>query len=145
MKKAILFVVLCMFSSVINAKSIDDVDKFQKNIEKCIKEEMPEKCLNNLLPYYLPPGNDAMAQQLPSVTSLLVKWLNNSPVYAIHPISTKKAGDIIDIRNYAIESSTTGFMVMRVKYIKVLGKSYLFEFNLSSTDDTIDSLLSGDL
>jgi hypothetical protein len=104
-----------------------------------------DTCLNKFLPSFVPPGNDAMAQQLPQVVSLLVQWLGDSSVYAIHPVKTKMVGDIMDIRIYAIESSSTGFMVLQVKYLKILGKSYLFGFNLSSTDEAINTLLSGNL
>jgi hypothetical protein len=145
MKKTILFIGFLMISGMVSAQPIGDVDNFQKNIERCIKGKHPDRCLNNLLPQHVPPGNDEMARQLPNVTSLFVKWLGSSSVYAIHPISEKKVGDIVDIRHYAIESNDPSFMVMRVKYIKLLGKSYLFGFNLSSTDDTISALLSGNL
>ncbi len=105
----------------------------------------PDACLNKLLISHLPPNNDAMAQQLPKVSNLLVQWIGNDSVYAIHPIKTKKVGDLVEIRYSAIESSSTGFMVMQVKYLKILGKTYLFGFNLSSTDDVINALLSGNL
>ncbi len=145
MKKILLLSSLLLFAKTAFAEPIKNVDEFQTKVEQCIKGKKPDECLNTLLIKHLPPGNEAMAQQLPNITGLLVKWLGGSSVYALHHLKTKKLGDIVDIRHYAIESSGTGFMVLQIKYLKILGKPYLFGFNLSSTDETINALLSGNL
>jgi len=145
MLRVILSINLMLFVNLVFAEPIENVEKFQSSIGKCIVGKKPGLCLNTLLPKHVPPGNESMAKQLPQVANILVKWLADRSVYAIHPIKSEKVGDLVDNRFYAIEASSTGFMVMQVKYLKILGKSYLFEFNLSSTEEDIDALLSGNL
>jgi hypothetical protein len=145
MKRIFLFLIMISVSGVCFAKPIDNVDRFQRTIEKCIKGNSPAKCLTGHLQDHVPPRNEAMRQQLPKVAALLVQWLGNDTVYAIHPVKTQKVGDLVDIRYYAIEANAGGFMVMKVKYVKLRGKHYLLAFNLSSTSDAVDALLSGKL
>lgn len=145
MKRIFLFIVLIGISGTGLADPISNVKHFQKTIEGCIKGKSPDKCLTAHLSSHVPPGNEAMKQQLPKVANLFVQWLGRDSVYAIHPVKSQKVGDLVDIRDYAIESNAGGFMVMNIKYIHLHGKWYLWGFNLSSTDETISALLSGKL
>lgn len=145
MKRIFLFLVLLGVSNVVLASPINNVERFQKTIEGCVKGKSPDKCLTDHLSNHVPPGNDAMKQQLPKVAALFVQWLGRDSVYAIHPVKFQKVGDLVDIRDYAVESNGGAFMVMNVKYIQLHGHWYLWGFNLSSTDETISALLSGKL
>ena len=145
MKRSILFVILLSVYNIGYADPIMNINDFQKGIEKCVIGNSPGKCLTSHLSNHVPPGNEAMKKQLTQVASLYNQWRGNDSIYAIHPVKSEKVGDLVDIRYYAIEANAGGFMVMKIKYIKLLGKRYLLTFNLSSTDDAIDALLSGQL
>ena len=141
-----LFLVLAIFTcGNLQAGVIKDVNEFQSEIEKCVTGKAPAECLNKLLAGTFPPGNEAMNAQIQQVTKILDQWLSSSSVYKIHLVKQTKVGDIADNRYYAVESSSGGFMVLEIQYVWLLGNPYLLTFNVSSTSDTIDALLSGRL
>lgn len=141
-----LFLFLAIFSSNhLQAEPIKNIKDFQSKIEKCVSNSEPSKCLNKLLAGKFPPGNEEMDVRIQQVTNLLEQWLAGSSVYKVHFIKNKPVGEIADNRYYAIESSTGGFMLMEIQYVWILGNPYLLTFNVSSTSEDMNILLSGNL
>ena len=136
----LLFIALLAASGLVHAQPINDLDEFHGKIEKCIKGDKPDACLNKLLPQRFPPGNEQMLKKISQVTSLLLKWLGDDKVYAIHPIKTTKAGNLHERRVFVIEADKGGFMVLDTAYLRLHGDLYLFNFNLSSRKEKIEAL-----
>jgi len=90
------------------------------------------------------PGNDQLASIAKQLDELLQKWLASESIYAIHPIRTKKSGDIYEKRTYMIEDTGGSLMVFNLTTLKRLGKWYVFQFNLSSTTSEVNSVLKGE-
>jgi hypothetical protein len=143
--KNILLIVFVSVSGLVHAQPINDLDEFQAKIEKCITGSTPDTCLNKLLPSRFPPGNEQMLKTIGQVTSLLVKWLGDDKVYAIHPIKTTKAGNLHERRVFVIEADKGAFMVLDTAYLRFHGELYLFNFNLSSRKEKIEALFEGKL
>lgn len=145
MLKYLLFMAALTVSVATYAQPINDIEAFQSQVDKCIKGVSPDACLNKLLPQHYPPGNEEMIKTIPQVTSLLVKWLGNDKVFAVHPIKNTKVGNLVERRIYAIEGYKGGFMVLDTSYIRLRGNLYLMKFNLSSTDEKVNAMLNDKL
>jgi hypothetical protein len=143
--KNFIFINLLVLSGVVLAQPINDLDEFQIKIEKCIKGDAPDVCLNKLITTHFLPGNEKMLKTIDQVTSLLVKWLQGDKVYAVHPVKNTKVGNLHERRVYVIEADKGNFMILDTAYLRLHGDLYLFNFNLSSRKEKIEALFKGTL
>jgi hypothetical protein len=74
---------------------------------------------------------------------MIKQWLDKETVFQVHPIATDKRGEIYEKRIYLIEDSSGNLMMLSITLLKRLGDWYVWKFQISSTQDTIESLLLG--
>jgi len=145
MNKCIASLILFFIVGSAQAEPIKNLEVFEGQVQQCIKGKSPDVCLNKLLPSRFPPGNEGIEKSINQVSSLLVQWLGEDKIYAVHPVKKIKTGDIFERRIYAIEGANKGFMILDSSYLKIQGELYLFAFNLSSKEETVDAVFKDKL
>lgn len=144
MKRTIAFIAFFVASSFVMASEpIKSRDVLEKDLIACLMGKPKEsKCITNILGNKLIPGNESVVAVANQMDDLLIKWLGNENIYAVHFIKSVKAGDVTEKRIYLIEDSIGNFMAMTVVTIKHLGKLYTYKFHLSSTDEKLEEVLN---
>ena len=146
MKRIICTALFCLLSSfAYAAEPIQDLDAFEVKVKSCLlKMTKDSRCFQSILLKQVVPGNEE--QLLPSAKQLdefSLKWLDKHQVFAIHPVATKKTGDIFQTNTYLIEDDTGALMIFTYSVIKRLGKWYVSYFSVNSTDEAVGALLKG--
>lgn len=116
----------------------------EKELMACLKSQQSSNCMANILGRSILPGNDELIPVAAQMDDFLVKWLGDMRIYAIHPLSTRRTGDIFEKRTYMIEKSSGALMVFTVSTLKRLGNWYVFQFNLNSTSSEVTATLKGE-
>ncbi len=145
--KKILFTLSVVFLSTFAyaGEPVHSPDALESELTACLmKNNKTQKCMETILGKRILPGNDQLVPIAKQLDELLQKWLSGESIYAIHPIRTKKSGDIYEKRTYMIEDTGGSLMVFNVTTLKRLGKWYVFQFNLSSTSSEVNSVLKGE-
>lgn len=125
-------------------ESISDLAEFDARISGCLsKFSKTSRCAENILAEYIVPGSEAQLAPVASqLDDFMTKWLNGQSVFAIHPIATKKTGDVFQTKTYLIEDDMGNLMIFRYSVLKRLGKWHVFSFAINSSSDAIEGLLT---
>jgi hypothetical protein len=127
------------------SESFESPDALERELTACLmKNKKTPNCMETILGKRILPGNDQLVPIAKQLDDFLQKWLANESIYAIHPIRTKKSGDIYEKRTYMIEDTSGSLMVFNVATLKRLGKWYVLQFNLTSTSNEVSSTLKGE-
>ncbi len=142
-KYAILFISLFLFSKVGFSKEIKSVEIFELSLINCFKS-MPSNsaCLAELIKDHLPEGNDTIKPIADQVEVFFLKWLDKESVENIYKTGRRDIGEFISYRNYIIEDSSASVILLEMTYRKVLGKWFVMNFNINSTQENIREILN---
>lgn len=122
---------------------VQNLDSLEKEIESCLlKQAKTGKCMQNLLGGRILPGNDELASVAGQMDELMVKWLAEDTIYAMHPISRKPIGSIYEKRLYVLEDTSGALMMFELAFLKRLGKWYVLKFNVNSRTEALEKLLN---
>lgn len=143
------FLLVCLLSLfaplVIAGEPIQDVGAFEIQFTDCmLKLSKDSRCMSKVAGKHVIPGGEK--QILPVASQLddfALKWLDKQKVFAVHPVSQKKTGDLFQVNTYLIEDDSGALMVFNYSIMKKLGKWYVSAIGLNSNSDTLDSVLKG--
>jgi hypothetical protein len=122
---------------------VPNLDAFEKDIQACLfKDAKTGNCMKTLLGTRILPGNDNLASVAGQLDDLLVKWLADDKIFAMHVLGRKATGDIYDRRVYMLEDTSGALMLFELAFLKRLGKWYVLKFNLDSNSDAIKKALN---
>jgi hypothetical protein len=146
MNKYILAISVAFFvTSVCAGEPFESPDALEKEMVACLmKKDKSLKCMETILGRRVIPGGDQLLPISKQLDSLLKEWLAGDSIYAVHPIRTKKSGEIYDKRIYIIEDTAGNLMAFNVTSIKKIGKWYIYQFDLSSKAEELSSVLKGE-
>jgi hypothetical protein len=122
---------------------VPDLDVFEKDIQACLfKDAKTGNCMKTLLGPRILPGNDNLASVAGQLDDLLVKWLAEDKIYAMHVLGRRAVGGIYERRLYLLEDTSGALMLFELAFLKRLGKWYVLKFNLDSNSDAIKKALN---
>jgi hypothetical protein len=137
-------VVLFFVVSVAAAEPPFDPDSLERELVTCLMAKpKPTKCAQTVLARSVLPGNEKLTAVAVQIDEVLKDWLGEQTVYQVHPVSADKRGSIYEKRIYLIEDDSAALMMLSVTLFKQLGEWYVWKFQVSSTRETIESLLLG--
>jgi hypothetical protein len=139
MKKLLILVVsIPLFSLNSHADPINSINEFERKIEGCLTNfSSKNKCIGEHIKKHLPPGNESIMPVADQVVEIFVKWLGTDKVENVYPVQRKKIGEFIINQDYIVEDSSASIMLFEITYRKVLGKWYVFNFNINSKQEYI--------
>ncbi len=142
-KYVILFISLFLFSKIAFSKEIKSVEIFELSLINCFKS-MPSNstCLAGLIKDHLPDGNDSIKPVADQVEMFFIKWLDKESVENFYKTGHRDIGEFISYRNYIIEDSSASVILLEMTYRQVLGKWFVMNFNINSTQEKIRKILN---
>lgn len=146
MKKLALAILLASLAVASRAgEPVSSPDALEAELNACLtKGGRPNRCAENILGRRILPGNDQLASVAKQIDELMAKWLGKDTVYAIHPVRTKRTGDLFESRTYLLEDSRGSLCVLDWSLLKRLGKWYVFQFNFNSGTAEVKAALGAD-
>ena len=146
MRISIIGLLFTFLSSFVYAgESIGNLAAFDSQVIDCLsKLTNTSRCTESVLAKYIVPGSEAqLAPVAGQLDDFMVKWLSDQTIFAVHPITTKKTGDLFQIKTYLIEDDMGNLMIFRYSVLKRLGKWYVFSFSINSNSDAVEGVLTG--
>lgn len=143
MRLLVACLLMVVAGSAIAGDPVPNLDTFEKDIQACLfKDAKTGNCMKTLLGTRILPGNDNLASVAGQLDDLLVKWLAEDKIFAMHVLGRKAVGDIYDRRVYMLEDTSGALMLFELAFLKRLGKWYVLKFNLDSNSDAIKKALN---
>ncbi len=126
-------------------ESISDLKAFDAQVVGCLsKFSNTSRCNEKILARYIVPGSEAQLAPVASqLDDFMAKWLGSDGVYKVHPIMSKKTGDLFLAKTYLIEDDKGNLMSYSYSLLRRLGKWYVFSFAIDSNGDAIEEVLRG--
>ena len=146
MRLLIISSFLFLLSSLAYAgDSIGNLATFEGQVTGCLsKFSSTSRCTEKILGKHIVPGSEAQLAPVASqLDDFMAKWLGSDKVYKVHPIMSKKTGDLFLAKSYLIEDEKGNLMAYSFSLLKRLGKWYVFSFALDSNGDAIEEILRG--
>lgn len=141
MKFATTLILLCFFSVSARADQPHAPKQFEDLLISCLPNGIQgENCLlESLLKY---TKNTVLREKLSTVIDgLFDQIVGSRKIFAVHPVQSKALGDFIIEESYIIEKDNGTFALLQVVFLKTLGVWQVHNVNLSSKNETIDTLL----
>jgi hypothetical protein len=137
----VLFAISFPISSIA-IEPIKSFDSLEKEYTSCLMKDAKKlKCTENILNGRMPSSSNQQEPMSVQLEQLFAKWLDKENVFAIHKIKTVTTGEIFERREYIIEDTSGSIMFAEISLIKRLDKWYIYEFNLSSKREKLESAL----
>lgn len=146
MKISIFSMLFLLFSAVACAGApINNLNDFEAQVTGCLsKLSNTSRCAENILAKHIVPGSEAqLAPVAGQLDGFMEKWVDKQKIFAVHPIATKKAGDIYREKTYLLEDDMGNLMVFSYSVLRRLGKWYVFSFAINSNSDAVEAVLTG--
>jgi hypothetical protein len=124
---------------------INDLAAFDGKVTGCLsKFTSTARCTEQILGKHIVPGSEAQLAPVASqLDDFIAKWLGGDGVYKVHPITSRKAGDLFLEKTYLIEDDKGNLMAYSYALLKRLDKWYVFSFSIDSNGDAIEKILRG--
>jgi hypothetical protein len=128
------FACLLATTTVRASEPIADMDALESLVLTCVQQLGKEsKCFEMAARRHIVPGSeDAVLPLAIRLDAVFLEWLGEHRVYRIHPLSRHEASDLFERRDYVVEDSTGGLLMLRISALRKLGRLYLFDFSINS-------------
>lgn len=120
------------------AEPVQNADAIENELKQCLlKVKETSTCASEILGKRIVPGYEKLIPVAKQVDDLIIQWLANETIYAIHPVKKVKAGSFFDKRTYIIEDNSGALLLMNISFISRLGKLHVFSFDVNTDGDEI--------
>ena len=137
---------LFLFAPIVSAgEVIQDVGAFEVQFTDCMMKLTKEsRCMERFgAKHVLPGGEPQLVPAAQQLDEFALKWLAKQKVFAVHPITKKRTGEIFQLNTYLIEDDTGALMIFYYSIFQKLGKWYVYSVGLNSNNDALEALLKG--
>lgn len=143
MKKVIVSLMLCLAAtqSVHANEKIENLDAFEGKYLECIKEGLVDKCFSKILAGHFNVFFEGSEKYLTNAERSLTTWIGGRPVYAVHPASIVRLGEVFENRAYLIERDDGQLIGLLVGFRKMHGDWYVYDLQGGVEDTFIRRLL----
>jgi len=142
MKTPLFFITILIlaFSSVVSAKSIDSLDKYEADLVICLSKAKASKaCLTELSgEYFYTKGR----KNVDSIVDLYLTWIGENSVFHIYKVNDIHKGDFQVKQDFIVENNKGKILAFSATYRKKLGMWQISNISTSTKKGQISKILS---
>lgn len=142
MPKLAAVLVTCLLAiRALADEPLKSVDTFEADVRRCLALPEGPECLGKSIGGHFPPGSERANEVVPEVVEQYRKWLGEDRIWGVHRVVERKRGEFFEERLSMLEDTGGNRMLVETAFITRKGKWYLFRFNISTKQETIEQKL----